>query len=333
MIFATRKVDGKLDGELLLVHPNREQAIDVSCVCSSLRELLENWDRYVTELEEINRQIRKGIRLTRFNVLKLSEVTLMACMPRTWLFADGSAFIHHIKLVRKARNAELPPTLLTVPLVYQGESGSFLAPTEEIPQISESHGTDFEGEVGVFVDRVPMGVKPDQASRHIKLVTLINDVSLRGLIPQELSQGFGFFVSKPQKALAPFAVTLDELGSHWRDDRLHLNLDVTLNGQFFGCANAGEMHFSFAQLIAHVAQTRPLAAGSLIGSGTVSNDNPKVGSSCIVERRMIEQIETGQASFPYLKPGDVVTMEMRDPENGISIFGKIQQVVKSIQVR
>jgi len=330
MIFATRKVEGNLDGKLLLVHPNRQYAVDISSVCSSLRELLESWDQHITEIEKINHQIRANIKQTDYEVLSLREVALTACMPRTWLFADGSAFIHHIKLVRKARNAELPETLLTVPLVYQGESGSFLGPTDPIPQVSESHGTDFEGEVGVFVDRVPIGVKPESASQHIKLVTLINDVSLRGLIPQELSQGFGFFVSKPQKALAPFAVTPDELGTHWKDDRLYLNLDVTLNGQFFGCANAGEMHFSFADLIAHVAQTRPLAAGSLIGSGTVSNDNPKVGSSCIVERRTIEQIQTGKASFPYLKPGDTVTIEMRCPETGVSIFGKIEQTVKPL---
>jgi len=331
MIFASKKSLNKPDGELLLVHPNRKQAINISHIVPSLRELLENWDQHIETIREIDTRMRSSQSLSSdLKLIDLAHLDLLACVPRTWLFVDGSAFIHHIKLVRKARNAELPPSLLTVPLVYQAESGRFLSPTEDIPQVSPDHGTDFEGEVGVFVDEVPIGTPASECEKHIKLVTLINDVSLRGLIPQELSLGFGFFVSKPQKTLAPFAVTLDELGPYWKDSRLHLDLKVNLNGDFFGCANAGEMHFSFSDLIAHACQTRPLVAGSLIGSGTVSNDKPNVGSSCIVERRTIEQIETGKASFPYLKPGDEVTMEMIHPENGVSIFGKIRQRVKAL---
>lgn len=331
MIFASRKSQESLDGELLLVHPNREVAIPLISVVGSMRELLENWDQKIDQVKKMDQKLRQeGADLSLLGVLRLKEQELLACMPRTWLFVDGSAFIHHIRLVRKARNAEPPATLMTVPLVYQGESGRFLSPTEAIPQVSEDHGTDFEGEIGVLVQDVPMGTSASQAAQYIKLVTIINDVSLRGLIPQELSQGFGFFVSKPQSALAPFAVTPDELGSYWKDSRLHLNLDVSLNDQVFGSANAGEMHFNFAELIAHISQTRPIVAGSLIGSGTVSNENPDVGSSCIVERRTIEQIATGQPTFPYLKPGDRVTMEVLDPVTKNSIFGKIQQQVKAI---
>jgi len=331
MIFASKKSDKSLDGELLLVHPNRTQAIKINHLIPSLRELLETWDTSLQKIKSIDQQWRTlNFVSPEYQILDLKTIELLACMPRTWLFVDGSAFIHHIKLVRKARNAEPPPTLLTVPLVYQAESGSFLSPIEDIPQVSFDQGTDFEGEVGVFVDHVKIGTPSSEAHQHIKLVTLINDVSLRGLIPHELSQGFGFFVSKPQKALAPFAVTPDELGSFWRDSRLHLDLNVKLNGEFFGSANAGEMHFSFADLISHVSQTRPLVAGSLIGSGTVSNDNPEVGSSCIVERRTIELLETGKASFSYLKDGDRVTMEIVDPDSGVSIFGRIDQKVKAL---
>jgi fumarylacetoacetate (FAA) hydrolase len=250
-------------------------------------------------------------------------------LPRTWLFADGSAFIHHIKLVRQARKAPLPETLLTVPLMYQAESGRFLTPTEDIPQVDFSHGTDFEAEVGVIVDHVPMGISAEEALKHIQLVVILNDTTLRGLIPAELANGFGFFQSKPNKSLSPLAVTLDELGSHWKSGRLHLPLNVTYNGQFFGKANAKEMHFHFGQLIAHAAKTRPLAAGTLIGSGTVSNEDPNLGSSCLVEKRMIEQIATGEQTTPYMKPNDTIHIEMLN-ENGKSIFGAISQKVKQV---
>lgn len=327
MIFATAKKPGNLDGELLLVHPDRDRAVSAAHIVPSLRQLLESWDQHLSAMQLLDKKLRAGE--LKKETQALASFELGPCVPRTWLFVDGSAFIHHIRLVRKARNAEPPATLLTTPLVYQAESGAFLGPNDEIPQVDFSHGTDFEGEVGVFVSPTPMQVTADQALGHIKLVTLINDVSLRGLIPGELAQGFGFFVSKPQKALAPFAVTPDELGDNWREGRLHLPLQVRLNGEFFGCANAGAMHFHFGQIIQHVAQTRPLVGGSLIGSGTVSNEDPASGSSCIAEKRTIEQIETGAPSFSYMKVGDKVEMWMEDPVTHQLIFGKISQKVTS----
>lgn len=328
MIFASQYLEHDLDGRLLLVHPNRKVAIDVSGIVPNLRLLLEKWADFSAILEEKNKELKQGSQ--KLPLLELSSLSLTACLPRTWLFVDGSAFIHHIKLVRKARQAEPPATLLTVPLVYQAESGSFLAPTDDIPQVDFAHGTDFEAEVGVFTERVEMGTSAEEALTKIRLVTLINDISLRGLIPQELAQGFGFFVSKPQKTLSPFAVTPDELGESWKAGRLHLPLNVTLNGQTFGRANAGEMHFHFGQLIAHVAQTRPLVAGSLIGSGTVSNEDSSVGSSCLVEKRTLEILEKGAAETPYLKVGDQVKIWMDSPTEQISIFGEINQKVKAV---
>jgi fumarylacetoacetate (FAA) hydrolase len=210
--------------------------------------------------------------------------------------------------------------------MYQGGSDSFLAPTEDIPQVDFSHGTDFEGEVAVITDDVPMGVSAEAALDHIQLVVLVNDVSLRGLIPEELAMGFGFFQSKPSSAFSPFALTLDELGSAWRGGRLHLPLHVLYNGQFFGRANAGEMHFHFGQLIAHAARTRDLRAGTIIGSGTVSNEDPSAGSSCLAEKRMIEQINQGKATTPFMKPGDTIEIFMSD-EKGQDLFGHIRQKV------
>jgi fumarylacetoacetate (FAA) hydrolase len=211
-------------------------------------------------------------------------------------------------------------------LMYQAESGRFLAPTEDIPQVDFKHGTDFEGEVGVIVDHVPLGASPEKALNHIKLFVILNDVSLRGLIPDELASGFGFFQSKPNKALSPFAVTADELGADWKDGRIQLPLNIKLNGQFFGKANAKEMHFHFGQLIAHACKTRELAAGSLIGSGTVANEDPAMGSSCLAEKRTLEQINTGKIETPFMKVNDTIEMEMMNSK-GESIFGRIFQKV------
>lgn len=328
MIFASQYQENDLDGRLLLIHPNRKFGLDVSKIVPNLRLLLERWSEYSPRLKEQDKILRQGS--SQQELLDLSSISLMACLPRTWLFVDGSAFIHHIRLVRKARQAEPPSTLLTVPLVYQAESGSFLAPQEVIPQVDFSHGTDFEAEVGVLTERVEIGTSPEEALKKIRLITLINDVSLRGLIPQELAQGFGFFVSKPQKALSPFAVTPDELGEYWQEGRVHLPLNVNLNGESFGRANAGEMHFHFGQLISHIAQTRPLVAGSLVGSGTVSNEDPSVGCSCLVEKRTLEIIANGEAKTSYLKDGDQVKIWMEFPQDKLSIFGEINQKVKSL---
>ncbi len=294
-------------------------------MAGSVREALERWQHVHGHLFEIYNELNEE-KFSGAESMK-DEEHFESVLPRTWLFADGSAFIHHIRLVRKARKADPPATLLTVPLMYQAESGRFLAPTEDIPQRDFAHGTDFEAEVGVVLDYVPMGVTAEQALNHIKLLVLINDVSLRGLIPEELAQGFGFFQSKPNKALSPIALTPDELGGAWRNGRLHLPLHVKYNDEFFGKANAGEMHFHFGDLIAHAAKTRELAAGTIIGSGTVSNEDSTMGSSCIAEKRMLEQINGGEIRTPFMKVGDTVEIEMRD-QNGKTLFGRIFQKVK-----
>ncbi|HWU43970.1 MAG TPA: fumarylacetoacetate hydrolase family protein, partial [Bdellovibrio sp.] len=290
MKLGSLKSKTSLDGELCVVSRDLKTAVKVPHISSNLREAIEKWSENESALQKTYNDLNEGKAAGAFAV---KEEDLHAAMPRTWLFADGSAFIYHVKLVRMARKAPLPETLTTVPLMYQGECGQFLSPMEDIPQRDFSHGTDFEGEVGVITDFVPMGVTAEKALSHIKLFVLINDVSLRGLIPEELAAGFGFFQSKPSSALSPFAVTVDEFGSSYKEGRVHLPLDVSYNGKFFGKANAGAMHFHFGQLIAHAAKTRNLAAGSLIGSGTVSNEDHAMGSSCLAEVRMIETIETG----------------------------------------
>jgi fumarylacetoacetate (FAA) hydrolase len=316
-----------LDGELIVVSRDNKKAVKATAIVPSLREALEKWASVEKDLLKLSEDLNAGKANQAFDV---KEAELHSAMPRTWMFADGSAFIHHIKLVRKARNAEPPETLLTVPLIYQGECGQFLAPTEDIPQVDFSHGTDFEGEVGVITDFVPMGISPEEALKKIRLFVMINDVSLRGLIPAELAQGFGFFQSKPASALSPFVVTPDELGDDWKDGRIHLPLEIKYNGQFFGKANAGAMHFHFGQLIAHAAKTRNLAAGSIIGSGTVSNEDPAMGSSCLAEKRTLEQINDGKISTPFMKDGDTVEMKMLNGR-GENIFGTIFQRVRSVK--
>ncbi len=302
----------------------------------SLREVIELWDQH-PQIEK-NLQALYGLlnqyadkkaenkNQPQIKIFPTSGVQWQACLPRTWLFADGSAFINHIKLVRMARKAPLPETLLTVPLMYQAECGQFLSPTQDVPQIDFKHGTDFEAEVGVITGFVPMGTSPDEALKKIRLFVLINDVSLRGLIPDELAQGFGFFQSKPASSLSPFAVTADELVDSYREGRIHLPLLVKYNEQDFGRANAGEMHFHFGQLIAHAARTRNLVAGTLIGSGTVANEDTARGASCLAEKRMLEQIHQGEVKTPFMKVGDKIEIEMLDL-NGQSIFGKISQKI------
>ncbi len=326
MKLGSLKEKNQKDGRLVLVSKDLKNYVDVADIAVSLLQAVENWNQVEPKLKERYQQLNSG---SLKEAKPYNESLMAAALPRTWLFADGSSFIYHVKLVRKARKAPLPETLQTVPLMYQGEAGRFLAPLEAIPQVDFSHGTDFEGEVGVIVDDVPIGVTPEAALKHIKLVVLINDVSLRGLIPEELASGFGFFQSKPNSALSPLALTLDEFGPAWKDGRLHLPLTVNLNGQFFGNANAGEMYFHFGQLIAHAAKTRPLAAGSLIGSGTVSNEDHAKGSSCLVEKRTIEVIEKEKAETPFMKVGDTVEILMRN-EKGEDLFGRIFQTVQKV---
>ena len=332
MKLATLRTSAR-DGELVVVSQNNKNAVKVPQIAKNLREAIEIWDSTKGSLEDVYEKLNRGDLSEAFDV---DPTKLHSPLPRTFQWADGSAFIHHIVLVRKARNAEPPETLTTVPLMYQGGGDSFLAPQEDIPQIDFSHGTDFEGEVGVITGDVPMGVNAEEALGYIRLFVLINDVSLRGLIPEELKAGFGFFQGKPSSSFGPFAVTADELGEAWKEGRIHLPLHVTYKGEFFGNANAGHMHFHFGELIAHAARTRELRAGTIVGSGTVSNEDPKRGSSCLAEKRMLEKINEGVIKTPFMKVGDRVTMEMfRNDEYGnpeASLFGQISQKVKSERV-
>jgi fumarylacetoacetate (FAA) hydrolase len=253
---------------------------------------------------------------------------LAAPLPRAYEWVDGSAYLNHILLVRKARKAPPPPGLETDPLVYQGGSGDLLAPTADIVIRDEAWGCDFESEVAVVLGDVPMGTTKAEAAKYVRLLTLANDVSLRNLIPDELAKGFGFFQSKPATAFAPVACTPDELGEAWRDGRVHLTLKTWLNGAQVGDTHAGpEMHFSFFDLIQHLAKTRNFVAGTILGSGTVSNADRTRGVSCLAERRMIETIEEGAPKTPFLKDGDRVEIEMHHPD-GTSLFGRIDQRVR-----
>jgi fumarylacetoacetate (FAA) hydrolase len=323
MKLGTLKSSESRDGTLVVVSRDNTKAVKATDIAPNLLTAMEKWDEIAPKLEELYQSLNEGDVVGAFDV---KEEDFHSPLPRTWQWLDGSAFIHHIKLVRMARNAPLPETLKTVPLMYQGCSDNFLAPTEDIPQVDFSHGTDFEGEVGVILKDVPMGTKAQDALKYVALVVMINDVSLRGLIPDELKQGFGFMQSKPASSFGPFAVTPDELGENWKDGKVTLPLNVNLNGEFFGKANGGEMFFSFAQLIEHAAKTRHLAAGTILGSGTVSNENPEKGSSCLAEKRMLEKINEGEFKTPFMKIGDRVSMEVFN-DKGVSLFGKIDQKV------
>lgn len=320
------------DGALCVVKRDLTKAVRVADLAAALptgfpttlREAIEKWSVTKPVLEQIAADLEAGKLAPAFAV---DPKQFHSPLPRAFQWADGSAFLHHVKLVRQARGAEMPPSFYDDPLFYQGCSDDFLAPTDPIPQVDFKHGTDFEGEVAVVTTDVPLGIKPDEALKHIALIMIVNDVSLRGLIPEELAKGFGFVQSKPHSSFGPFAVTPDELGEGWHEGRVHLPLLVELNGAFFGKANANAMHFHFGQLIAHLARTRNLAAGSIVGSGTVSNEDPSQGSSCLVEKRMIEQIKDGKATTPFMKVGDRVRIEMKNAQ-GASIFGAIDQVVR-----
>jgi fumarylacetoacetate (FAA) hydrolase len=315
-----------MDGELVLVHPDRETIAHLPREhFSSLREALDVWETAAPRLHEIDAALRKG---TWKSTSSVREVSFMAPLPRTWAFLDGSAFIQHVILVRKARGAELPEDLYTVPLMYQGASDNLLGPADPIPLRLATDGMDFESEVAVITDSVPMGCAAPDAGKHIRFIMLCNDISLRELIPRELATGFGFFHGKPPSAFSPFALTPDELGEAWTEGRLHLPVTTTLNGEMFGSPNAGEMHFSFHDLIAYAATTRPLSSGTIVGSGTVSNKDQSVGSSCLAERRMLEKIQSGNIATPFLKNGDRVTISVT--RDGVNLFGTIDQRVQQV---
>ena len=319
------------DGILCVVSKDLAKAVRVADVDpllpKSLREAVETWSKSKPALEKISKDLASGALSAK--AFAVDPTKFHSPMPRAFQWADGSAFLYHVKLVRAARGADMPPSFYDDPLFYQGGSDDFLAPTDAIPQVDFAHGTDFEGEVAIVTTDVPLGCKAEKALEHVALIMIVNDVSLRGLIPEELAKGFGFFQSKPQSAFAPFAVTPDELGAAWSEGRVKLPLLCELNGGFFGKANAGAMHFHFGQLIAHAARTRTVAAGSIIGSGTVSNEEAGMGSSCLAEKRTLEKLQTGAITTPFMKVGDRIRIEMKDA-GGASIFGAIDQVVKQV---
>jgi fumarylacetoacetate (FAA) hydrolase len=332
MKLATLK-DSTRDGRLVVVSRDLTRCSEVGHIARSLQAALDDWAHVAPRLERVAEGLETGSQpTTRFH-----EHDATSPLPRAYQWADGSAYVNHVELVRKARNAEMPESFWTDPLMYQGGSDSFLGPRDPILASDEAWGVDMEGEIAVVVDDVPMGASVEEARDAIRLVMLVNDVSLRGLIPGELAKGFGFFQSKPSSAFSPVAVTPDELGDAWEGGKLHLPLLVSLNGKAFGKANAGvDMTFDFGQLVAHAAKTRPLVAGSIIGSGTVSNkldggpgkpvSEGGAGYSCIAEVRTIETISTGAPKTPFMKFGDIVRIEMKD-KSGHSIFGAIEQTV------
>ena len=315
---------GSRDGMLVVVSRDLERQVAVPHIAPTLQAVMDNWHDCAPRLMRVYELLNDG---QADGAKPFDPGQCLSPMPRAYQWADGSAYVTHVELVRKARGAEMPPSFWTDPLMYQGGSDSFLGPTDPIPAADEAWGIDFEAEVAVITDDVAMGTDASQAGRHIKLLMLVNDVSLRNLIPAELAKNFGFFQSKPASAFSPVAVTPDELGEAWQESKAHLPLRVMLNGKLFGAPDAGvDMTFSFAQLIAHAAKTRALGAGSIVGSGTVSNKHGDLGSCCIAERRTLEQIEKGAPVTPFMKFGDRVRIEMLD-SHGRSIFGAIDQEV------
>jgi fumarylacetoacetate (FAA) hydrolase len=318
---------GGRDGTLVVVDRKLERATSVPKLAHSLQQALDDWAQVAPELQDVYERLNAGDVDTSF---ALEPQQLAAPLPRAYQFLDGSAYVTHVELVRRARGAELPKSFWTDPLMYQGGSDCLLGPRDPIPLADDAFGLDFEAEVAVITDDVAMGVSAAHAGEHIKLLSLLNDVSLRNVIPDELQKGFGFVQGKPPSALAEVAVTPDELGDAWHDCKLHLPLESTLNGTRFGAPDAGtDMTFSFAQLIAHAAKTRPLCAGTIIGSGTVSNRDPSRGSSCIIERRMLETLEHGAPKTAFLRVGDRIRIEMLDAD-GHSVFGAIEQRVVGV---
>ena len=312
------------DGRLVVVNKTMNRYVSVTEIAPTLQNALDNWSTCGPSLRKISQALEE-------NQIESETFDPSFCaspLPRAFHWVDGSAYVNHVELVRKARNAEIPDSFWSDPLVYQGVSDTFLAPQEDIKIADEAWGIDFEAEVAVIVDDVPMGVSEEDAAQHIQLLMLVNDVSLRNLIPGELSKSFGFYQSKPSSSFSPVAVTPDDLGEAWSDGKLHLPLRVTLNEELIGEPNAGiDMTFNFPRLIAHVAKSRALCAGTIIGSGTVSNVDRSSGSCCLAEVRMLEIIADGKPKTEFMKYGDCVSIEMLDSK-GQSVFGEIKQQVQ-----
>ncbi len=320
--------DGSRDGQLAVVARDLKSACLADAIAPTLQAALDDWAFIAPQLAELY-QALNGNRASRS--FEFDPAQCMAPLPRAYQWADGSAYVNHVELVRKARGAEMPASFWEDPLMYQGGSDDFAGPHDDIVLAHEQWGIDFEAEVAVITGDVPMGVTPDQAQLHIRLLMLVNDVSLRNLIPEELAKGFGFLQSKPASSFSPVAVTPDELGDEWRGGKLHLPLRSTWNGKLVGQPDAGvDMVFNFPQLIAHLCKTRRARAGSVIGSGTVSNKDAKKGYSCIAEKRCLEMIADGVASTPYMLFGDTIRIEMLDGAKQ-SIFGAIEQTVRQAE--
>jgi fumarylacetoacetate (FAA) hydrolase len=325
MKLATYK-DGSRDGQLVVVSRDLTSAHYASGVATRLQQVLDDWNFLSPQLEELSQSLNHGKTRHQF---PFDPRMCMAPLPRAYQWADGSAFINHVELVRKARNVEVPESFYNDPLMYQGGSDDFLGACDDIVCVSTDHGIDFEAEVAVITGDVAMSASPDEAIDGIRLLMLANDVSLRHLIPAELAKGFGFVQSKPATAFSPVAVTPDELGAAWRGGRVHLNLESVWNGKRVGLCDAGpEMTFHFGQLIAHVCKTRNVRAGSIVGSGTVSNKDWSRGYSCIAEKRAIEIIEGGAPKTEFMQFGDTIRIEMKGSD-GMSVFGAIAQKVSS----
>ena len=312
------------DGRLVVVSRDLKTMLPVDSLCPTMQMALDSWTTMAPKLQAISDALNKG---EASGAIAYDPAKLHAPLPRAYQWCDGSAYLNHVELVRKARNAVMPPEFLHDPLMYQGGSDDFLPPTADIEVADEAYGIDFEGEVAAITGDVPMGASSTEAAKHIRLLMLVNDVSLRNLIPGELAKGFGFFHGKPSTAFAPVAVTPDELGDAWKDNKVMRPLVSILNGKQFGAPEAGtDMQFSLADLVAHAAKTRRLRAGCIVGSGTVSNKDASKGFSCLAEIRMIETIADGKPKTPFMKFGDRIEMEMTGLD-GKSIFGKIDQKV------
>ena len=316
---------GGRDGTLIVVSRDLQSAVLATGIAPTLQRALDDWSTLAPRLNALSEALNDG---SADGAFPLDVAQLAAPLPRAFEFVDGSAYLPHVARVRRARGAEVPESFYTDPLMYQATSAGFLGPRDPVRVTDESYGIDLEAEIVVITDDVPMAVTPEQAASHIQLIGLVNDVSLRNLIPGELAKGFGFLQSKPRSALSPVFVTPDELGDLWRGNKLHRPLVTHINGEWFGAPEAGvDMQFDFAQLVAHAARTRPLAAGTIVGSGTIANEDTSLGASCFAEKRVVEALQHGQPQTPFMQFGDLVRIEMTDA-SGNSIFGAIEQRIE-----
>ncbi len=317
--------EGGRDGTLVVVSRDLNRAVRAEGIAPTLQRALEDWSNTAPRLNALSEALNAGEAEGAFDL----DTTLLASpLPRAYEFVDGSAYLPHVARVRRARGAEVPESFYVDPLMYQAVSAGFYGPRDPVRVPSEDYGIDLEAEVVIVTDDVPMAVTPQQAAGHIQLIGLVNDVSLRNLIPNELAKGFGFLQSKPRSALSPVFVTPDELGDAWQGSKVHLPLLTHINGVWFGAPEAGvDMQFDFAQLVAHAARTRPLSAGTIVGSGTVANEDTSLGASCFAEKRTVETLETGKPITPFMQYGDTVRIEMRS-RDGDDIFGAIEQRIE-----